>query len=109
MRGISRQSLGAGRARVDELTAGVGADELRRLAGELFPVVHLLAGEPRLRRIVTDPAVGADQRAELLGGLLGDRVSASAAAVVEVLVRSAWSRPANSSISGSMERWSSSR
>jgi F-type H+-transporting ATPase subunit delta len=95
MRGISRQSLGAGRARVDELTADAGADELRRLAGELFPVVHLLAGEPRLRRIVTDPAVGADQRAELRGGLLGDRVSASAAAVVEVLVRSSWSQPAD--------------
>jgi F-type H+-transporting ATPase subunit delta len=95
MRGISRQSLAAGRARVDELTADVGADDLRRLASELFLVVHLLAGEPRLRRIVSDPAVGADQRAELLGGVLGDRVSASAAAVVEVLVRSPWSRPAD--------------
>ena len=88
MRGISRQSL-AGRSGAGWTSSPPTprADELRRLAGELFAVVHLLAGEPRLRRIVTDPAVGADQRAELLDGLLGDRVSASAAAVVEVLVR----------------------
>ena len=34
MRGTSRQSLAAARARVDELTADVGADELREKAEE---------------------------------------------------------------------------
>jgi F-type H+-transporting ATPase subunit delta len=95
MRGVSRQSLDAGRTRVEELTADARPDAMRRLADELFPVVHLLAAEPRLRRIVSDPAIGADQRAALLGGLLGDRVSPDAGEVIEVLVRSPWSRPAD--------------
>jgi F-type H+-transporting ATPase subunit delta len=95
MRGVSRQSLQAVHERVRELTADSTAKKLRTLAGELFAVVHLLTAQPRLRRMVSDPGVGADQRAELLRGVLGDRLSAEAAEVVDVLVRSPWSRPAD--------------
>lgn len=95
MRGVSRDSLRAARSRVDRLTTEPPPDALRRLAGELFAVVHLLTEQPRLRRVVSDPAVGADQRAALLTGLLADRVSAGASEVVDALVKSAWSRPAD--------------
>jgi F-type H+-transporting ATPase subunit delta len=95
MRGVSRQSLEAVHARVRELTADSSGKKLRPLADEVFAVVHLLTEQPRLRRIVSDPGVGADQRAGLIRDLLGDRLSAEAADIVDVLVRSPWSRPAD--------------
>jgi F-type H+-transporting ATPase subunit delta len=93
MQGASRHSLAAARDRIDAITADPAPDALRRLSGELFAVVHLLAGQARLRRLVSDPAVEGEDRSRLLIDLLGDRVSERAREVVDVLVRSAWSRP----------------
>ncbi len=95
MQGVSRDSRATVRRNVEELTADSQPDELRKLAGELFAVVHLLFGEARLRRIVSDPAVGPDQRATLFAGLLGERVSELARKAAEALVRASWSRPAD--------------
>jgi F-type H+-transporting ATPase subunit delta len=93
MRGVSRDSLAKALAEADRLVAESGPDALRSIAGELFTIVHLLSTEARLRRVVSDPGVAADQRAALLSDVLGARVSQRALQVAEVLVRSQWSTP----------------
>ena len=93
MRGVSRDSLARAHGEVDRLVEDSAPDALRSVAGELFAVVHLLATEARLRRVVSDPAVAADQRAGLLTDVLAERVSMRALQVAEVLVRSPWSVP----------------
>jgi F-type H+-transporting ATPase subunit delta len=93
MRGVSRDSLAKALAEADRLVADRAPDALRSIAGELFTIVHLLSTEARLRRVVSDPGVAADQRAALLSDVLGARVSQRALQVAEVLVRSQWSTP----------------
>jgi F-type H+-transporting ATPase subunit delta len=93
MRGVSRDSLAKALAEADRLVADRAPEALRSIAGELFTIVHLLSTEARLRRVVSDPGVAADQRAALLSDVLGARVSQRALQVAEVLVRSQWSTP----------------
>src|SRR3954451_20746422 len=93
MRGVRRDSLVMAHAEAERLLAESAPDALRSIAGELFAIVHLLSAEARLRRVVSDPGVGADQRAGLLPDVLGARLSQRALQVAEVLVRSQWSTP----------------
>ena len=88
MRGVSRNSLAKALAEADRLVAESAPDALRSIAGELFSIVHLLSTEARLRRVIRDPGVAADQRAALLSDVLGATVSQRALQVAEVLVRS---------------------
>ena len=90
MRGVSRAVAGeAARARVDELAADVGADELRRLAGELFSVVAPARGRAAAApgRQPTRPSV-LTSGPSCSAACSAARCRQRAAAVVEVLVRS---------------------
>lgn len=93
MRGVSRASLAAVRETVERLTPADRPAALRELAGEIFSIVHLLGSEARLRRIVSDPAVDAGQRAGLLSSLLAGQVSDRAREIAEALAGSPWAEP----------------
>lgn len=87
MAGISGASLAA--ARVDLESRLSGAD--LSLAGELFGVLDLLDSNAGLRRALTDPARQGSNKADLVNRLVGNKVSADAAAVVAGLASSRWS------------------
>ena len=73
MRGVSRASLAEVRERLDSvLTGGSKKDAAlqRTVAEELFAVVGLLHGNARLRRMLSDPAVQGDRRAQLAADVL---------------------------------------
>jgi F-type H+-transporting ATPase subunit delta len=63
------------------------------LADEVLAVAKVLAGQPRLRRALTDPSRSGAQRVELLRSLLTGKVSAATLDVVAVLVSGRWSAP----------------
>jgi F-type H+-transporting ATPase subunit delta len=93
MRGVSRTSLGELVDQLRGLTTGADDATVRALGDDLFSVVHLLDAQPRLRRVLSDPALPADGRGQLIRSLLSGRVSELAERVVEALVRETWSRP----------------
>ena len=99
MQGVSRASLAAVREQLDSLLTGGSkkdAAEQRKVAEELFAVVGLLEANPRLRRMLSDPAVHGDRRAQLAADVLGgSSLSDASKEIVEALVRSSWSRPAD--------------
>jgi F-type H+-transporting ATPase subunit delta len=69
------------------------AAALSSLADELYSVAALLAGQPRLRRLLGDPATPAPARAALVGTLLGGKVSPAALQVTQAAVSERWSSP----------------
>ncbi|MFI0149629.1 F0F1 ATP synthase subunit delta [Streptomyces lydicus] len=91
MNGASREALASAREQLDALTDNTSVDATT-LAEELAAVTALLDREVSLRRVLTDPAQGAEARAELAGRLLGSRVGAPTAELVMGMVRSRWSR-----------------
>ncbi|MGL5405598.1 MAG: F0F1 ATP synthase subunit delta [Propionibacteriaceae bacterium] len=60
------------------------------LTDELFAVVDLLAGEPGLRRVLTDPGRLPQQRQELARTLLAEKISPAALDIVLAGVGLAW-------------------
>jgi F-type H+-transporting ATPase subunit delta len=99
MQGVSRASLAVVREQLDSLLTGGSKKDAaaqRKVAEELFAVVGLLEANPRLRRMLSDPAVQGDRRAQLAGDVLGgSSLSDATTEIVEALVRSSWSRPAD--------------
>lgn len=91
MQSTSRDSLSALRAEVDALTAG--AADLPATAGELYAVSDLLATQPRLRRMLSDPAVEPDRRRSSVSQLLGAKISAPALGIVAAAAAARWSSP----------------
>ncbi len=68
----------------------------RTVAEELFAVVGMLDANARLRRMLSDPAVHGDRRAQLAADVLGSSsLSDPTMQVVEEIVRASWSRPAD--------------
>ncbi len=90
MRGASTR---AAAAVLDDVDAAVesGADA-PALGGELFALCVVLDAQPTLRRVLTDPTVDGDRKAELAEGLLSDFGSATVG-IVTAAVRHRWSRP----------------
>lgn len=83
-------------AATDELTAyasSASAADVAVLGDELLAVARLLAGEPRLRRALSDSSTTVAQRTELAGALLTGKVSAPTLTVVTTLVSGRWSSP----------------
>ena len=99
MQGVSRASLAAVREQLDSLLTGGSKKDAagqRKVAEELFAIVGLLEANPRLRRMLSDPAVHDDRRAALAADVLdGSSLSDTTNEIVEALVRSSWSRPAD--------------
>ncbi|MGW4027889.1 F0F1 ATP synthase subunit delta [Streptomyces sp. NPDC004838] len=91
MNGASREALAAARESLDALTDNTSVDAAK-LAAELASVTALLDREVSLRRVLTDPAQGADGKAELAGRLLRGQVGGETVDLVAGMVRSRWSR-----------------
>ena len=92
MRGASREALAQAQDSLAALTSAAGTD-LTALSDDLASVGALLGREVSLRRLLTDPAKTAEQRAALAGGLLAGKIGSPAVELVTSLVHSRWSQP----------------
>jgi F-type H+-transporting ATPase subunit delta len=81
------------RKRLTGQQRGAPAEELLRLADELFAVARVLDEQPTLRRALSDPAGKPADRAGLGRRLFGSKVSDVALDMVETVARLRWSRP----------------
>ncbi|WP_329567657.1 F0F1 ATP synthase subunit delta [Kitasatospora sp. NBC_01266] len=90
MIGASREAFAAGRENLNGLTDNTAVDSAK-LAEELSSVTVLLDREVSLRRVLTDPSRSGQDKAELVGSLLGGQVSGETVDLVSGLVRSRWS------------------
>ncbi len=100
MRGVSRASLAVVREQLDSVLTGGSKKKdaalQRTVAEELFAIVGLLDGNARLRRMLSDPAVQGDRRAQLAADVLSSSsLSEVTTQIVEEIVRASWSRPAD--------------
>jgi F-type H+-transporting ATPase subunit delta len=94
MHAASRDALTALRPRIDAVIARFSSvDGLTTLAAELYAVADLLTRQPRLRRLLADPATPAAGRADLAATLFGGKVSASALQLVQAAAEQRWSSP----------------
>ena len=95
MQGISRESFAAGQERLEALlaatTATAGVDAAA-LGEDLFGVTDLLAGNPGLRRALTDPSREGEAKAQLMSRLLAGKVGGATVDLAAGLVRDRWSR-----------------
>jgi F-type H+-transporting ATPase subunit delta len=87
MRGASRASLADARERLAAADAGA------ELGDELFAVVRLLDGQPRVRRALADSASAPAAREGLAAAVLGGQLSQDAVALVSSVAASRWSGP----------------
>jgi F-type H+-transporting ATPase subunit delta len=92
MRGASREALAGAQAALSELTGAAAAD-LTALSDDLAAIGALLGREVPVRRLLTDPAKPAEERAALVRELLGGKVGAPSVDLVASMARSRWSRP----------------
>ncbi|MFL6111696.1 MAG: F0F1 ATP synthase subunit delta [Catenulispora sp.] len=92
MQGASRDAFAAGADRLDALTSASGAD-VTGIADDLAAVAAVFGRDRSLRRMLTDPARPAAQRADIATALLAGKIGADAAALVAGLARSRWSSP----------------
>ena len=87
MAGVSSESLAAALASLETKLAHASLE----LSAELFGAVEVLDGNAGLRRALTDPARGAQDKAGLVASLLRGKVSATAESTVAELASSRWS------------------
>ncbi len=87
MQAASRESYARAFAALSEGEITVG------IADEILAFARLLEREPRLRRALSDPSRGGQERADLVRGLVGGKVSDQAAELLAVLASGRWSRP----------------
>ena len=69
MRGASADAYAAAAAVLP------GTGDLGRVGQDLFGTADLLRAEPGLRRVATDVSLRGEAKADLLRGVLGDKVS----------------------------------
>ncbi len=94
MRSASRQALAALREKEQSVFGGrVSAKTLTDLAGELHAVGGLLVEQPRLRRIVGDPATSPERRVELADQLFNGKIAKHALDITKAAVSERWSSP----------------
>ncbi len=84
MRGASADAYAAAAAVLP------GTGDLARVGKDLFGTADLLRSEPGLRRVATDASLRGEAKADLLRGVLGDKVSPEALAVVAAAVAQRW-------------------
>lgn len=95
LRSASRESLAALVTRFDELTAGLGADQLSSVGDDLASVAKLLARETILTRHLADPADDPSPKIGLLETLLDGKVGDTALEVLKAAVSGRWSSDEN--------------
>ena len=91
--GSSRESYAGALERLEAGVPNLSADELTRVAGDLFAVAGVMHNEGALRRALADPAVPRDAKTGLLDSLLGDKLSQASLDVLRGVVTSRWSQP----------------
>lgn len=92
MRSASRQALAALREREDEvLGSRVSVATLTAVSDELHSVASVLTGQPRLRRLLGDPATAPERRADFVRDLFDGKVSRQALDIVTAAVSQRWS------------------
>jgi len=89
MRGTSRASLEAAQARFEPVLAAAGADAAT-LGEQLFAVVDALDHSGSLRRVLSDPSISGDRKAELVR-TIASRADERVVEAVSGAVRSRWS------------------
>lgn len=92
MQAGSRGSLKDARDRLDSITGALDTSALESLTEQLFAFAHLVQGELRVRRALTDTSADADQKVALLDRLAGSQLGADARGVIDLLVSARWSR-----------------
>ncbi len=95
MRSASRESLAALVGTFDEVTAGLGPDQLSSVADDLASVAKLLARESVLTRHLADPADDPSAKLNLLETLLEGKIGDTALEVLKAAVSGRWSADAN--------------
>lgn len=95
LRSASRESLTALVKTFDDVTAGLGAEDLSTLADELASVTKLLAREPVLTRHLADTANDPAPKVALLERLIGGKVGAATLQILTAAVSGRWSDDAN--------------
>ena len=100
LRSASRQALDSLREQEDAVFESPGgwrakteAGHLIDIADELYSVADVLVAEPRLRRILGDPATAEQARADLLEQLVGSQVSKQTLQLCRAAVSLRWSTP----------------
>ncbi len=94
MRSASRQAVQAVRDKEREVFGGrVSVATLTSLSGELYSVADLLVRQPRLRRMLGDPAAAAEARSQLAEGLLSGKIAKPALEITKTAVEQRWSTP----------------
>ena len=93
MDGVSRSSLRAALARLEERVAGASA--AGDISEGLYAVAGLLDREPSLRRAFTDPASSPGSRRGLAAALFGSQLPDLPVQTVQDLVASPWDSPAD--------------
>jgi F-type H+-transporting ATPase subunit delta len=93
MRAASRESYAAATERLGALAQTTDPAALATAADEVLAVAEMLGREPRLRRALSDPARGGEERAGLLRSLVDGKVGAQALELLTVLVNGRWSAP----------------
>jgi F-type H+-transporting ATPase subunit delta len=91
LRSASRESLAALVAKFDQVTTGLGPDQLSAVADDLASVAKLLASEKVLTRHLADPADNPSPKLGLLETLLEGKVGDSALEVLKAAVAGRWS------------------
>ncbi len=93
IRAASRHATAELRAQLDAETADLSSADLTEVAQQLYSVAGLLAGAPRLRRIVGDPSTAEESRTQLVGQLLEGKVRPATLNIVKGAVALRWSSP----------------
>jgi F-type H+-transporting ATPase subunit delta len=90
----SREALAALRPEVEAVLGRFSTEDgFTGLADELYGVAGLLDAQPRLRRMLADPAAAAAARAQLAESLFASRIGASGLAIVKAAAGLRWSSP----------------
>ncbi|GAA2522073.1 F0F1 ATP synthase subunit delta [Pilimelia columellifera subsp. columellifera] len=91
MSAVSRESYAAAGERLAAYAAGAPAEAVAATAEEILSLASLLAGEPRLRRALSDPAREGQDRAGLLRSVFAGKVGAATIDLLSALVVGRWS------------------
>jgi ATP synthase F0 subunit b len=95
LRSASRESLAALVTKLDEVTAGLGAEELSTVASDLASVVKLLIREKILTRHLADPADNPAPKLGLLETLLEGKINDTSLDLLKAAVAGRWSADEN--------------
>jgi F-type H+-transporting ATPase subunit delta len=90
---VNRESYADASDKLVAITGTATAAQRSTVADEILSVAALLRAEPRLRRALTDPSRGAEDRAGLLRRLLAGKLSESTVDTLATLVSGRFGRP----------------